>query len=99
MLQIIQNQEAPNYFSVKGNLTHDTCMYFVESLEFDTLHDSLILNISDVQYLDGSGVGVLVTLAICLQHQRKQLVVISPKDTQPGDMLRYLGILKMLGAR
>ena len=88
-----------NYVSLRGCLVHKTCMDFVNHLKMDALHDSLILNISELEQLDGSGVGVLVTLAICLRRQRKYLVLLAPRSKQPGSMLHHLGLTKLLGVQ
>lgn len=96
-LTIHYDEHSPNHFSVSGRLTHDTCMQFVNDLTLDTLTHSFVINIQGLDEIDGCGVGVLATLAICLQHQRKELVIVAQMDKQPGRMLKHLGILKLLG--
>lgn len=98
-LCIQYDKNAPSHFALKGQLVHETCMKLVDKLKLDALIHSFVLNIQQVDELDGSGVGVLVTLAICLEHQHKELVIIVDMDSQPGKMLKYLGILKLLGVK
>lgn len=95
------NQEAPNYFHLSGCLTHKTCMQFVHEINKDLnpFVDTVTLNFLCLDALDGSGIGVLVTLAICLQYQRKRLIIVAPKERQPEEMIKHLGLLQLLGVK
>ena len=94
-------KDTPNYIEVGGYLTHITCMDFIHKINehLNSFVDPVILNLNKLRGLDGSGVGVLVTLAICLKHQRKEMIIIMQKDEQPYLMLKELKLTKLLGVQ
>lgn len=99
-LQVRPNPEAPNYFHLSGSLVHQTCLQFIHEVNkgINPFVDSVTLNTLCLNRLDGSGVGVLVTLAICLHHQRKRLILVTPKDRQPYQLLQFLKLTTFIGA-
>lgn len=98
-LTLQPNHEAPNYFHVKGDLVHSTTMKFIHEVNknINPFVDTVTLNLWALNSLDGSGIGVIVTLSICLKHQRKRLVIVAPEDSQPRKLLRFLGIANLVG--
>lgn len=99
ILEIKPNTEAPNYFHLSGKLTHETCMHFIHEINkgMNPFVDTVTLNFICLDSIDGSGVGVIVTLAICLKHQRKRLVIVAPNDRQPRSLLQFLELENLVG--
>jgi anti-anti-sigma factor len=49
--------------------------------------DGLIVDLSDVEYLDSTAVSLLHDLAVRLRQRAQQLVVVSPSDSPPRRVL------------
>lgn len=96
------NFDTPNYFYVNGSLTHETCMHLAHEINthLNSFIDKVTLDISNLEHLDGSGMGVIITLAVCLLRQRKRLIIILPNyDSQPKQLIKYFKFNHILEIR
>ena len=80
---------------VSGSINHQTCQQFIKEIDYHLQNskcDTLVLDVNNVKSLDGSGVGVLITLLICMKHHNKKLYL-NGLNGQPKQVLTQLEII------
>jgi anti-anti-sigma factor len=84
----------PSIIAPAGDLDLGSVDEFRESLR--TATGSVIVDLSDVDFIDSSGLGAILEVNEQLRRERRRLSVVAPRGTQAAVLLTLTGLRRSL---